>query len=76
MGCLVFFGLGSVSLWAQHTNLLKVSLNGETKEITIQQEFVYENTSSDTLNLIYFNDWSHAYSDKKYWLSESFCGRI
>ena len=48
----------------QHVNKISASLNSETKEIKIQQEFTYKNQSADTLSVLYFNDWSNAYAQK------------
>ncbi|MGB4546127.1 MAG: metalloprotease, partial [Flavobacteriaceae bacterium] len=48
----------------QHVNKISASLNSETKEIKIQQEFTYKNQSADTLSVLYFNDWSNAYAHK------------
>ncbi|MCK5440374.1 MAG: metalloprotease [Maribacter sp.] len=57
---------------AQHKNTLTVSLNGETKELNIQQEFTYKNTSKYPLEVLYFNDWAHAYSNKNTGLAKRF----
>jgi len=59
-------------LYAQHENTISANLDGETKEITIQQEFLYENSSSSTLNEIYFNDWANAYASKRTGLAKRF----
>ena len=64
------FGIGGIS--AQHNNRLKASLESETKEINIQQEFEYLNDSKDTLKILYFNDWANAYSDKSTALAKRF----
>ena len=48
----------------QHVNKISASLNSETKEIKIQQEFTYNNQSADTLGVLYFNDWANAYAHK------------
>jgi len=64
--------LGIFSVTAQHINSLNVKLNDETKELNIQQEFVYQNNSNITLNTLYFNDWANAYSDKNTALAKSF----
>lgn len=58
--------------YGQHTNNLRAYLNDETKEIEITQEFTYRNSSQDTLNAIYFNDWAHAYSNKNTALAKRF----
>lgn len=59
-------------LFAQHTNIISASLDGESKEIDIQQEFTYVNTSEETLSEIYFNDWPNAYSSKNTELAQRF----
>ena len=64
--------LGGQKLSAQHKNTLTVKLNGETKELNIQQEFIYKNTSRYPLEVLYFNDWAHAYSNKNTGLAERF----
>ena len=61
-------GIGS----AQHSNSLTATLDDETKSINIQQEFIYVNSSKDTLETLYFNDWAHAYSDKNTALAKRF----
>jgi len=57
---------------AQHTNTVNATLNGDTNEISIQQEFRYVNTSNDTLNVLYFNDWASSYASKKTALAKRF----
>lgn len=42
------------------------------KTIHIEQQLRYQNTSNDTLNVIYFNDWNHSYSTKKTPLAQRF----
>lgn len=70
--CALFllFPLGNV--WSQHINVVNATLDGDTHEIDIQQEFTYTNTSNKTLETLYFNDWAHAYSDKNTALAISF----
>ena len=58
--------------YTQHTNTLTAKLNGETKELNIQQEFTFKNTSRKTLKTIYFNDWANAYSNKNTGLAKRF----
>jgi hypothetical protein len=58
--------------WGQHVNLVSATLDGDTQEINIQQEFTYVNSSNKTLEILYFNDWAHAYSDKNTALAKSF----
>ncbi len=59
-------------MWAQHDNTLKATLERETNTVNIQQEFTFKNTSKDTLKVLYFNDWAHAYSDKNTALAKRF----
>ncbi len=63
---------GGQQISAQHRNTLTVILNGEAKELNIQQEFIYKNTSRYPLEVLYFNDWAHAYSNKNTGLAERF----
>jgi hypothetical protein len=58
--------------YAQHTNILNATLKGDTKEININQEFTYQNSSGETLEVLFFNDWAHAYSDKNTGLAKRF----
>lgn len=64
--------LCSYSALAQHINSLNVRLNSETKELNIQQDFTYQNNSNKTLEVLYFNDWANAYSDKNTALAKRF----
>lgn len=64
--------LGLRESQGQHINEIQANLDGSTKEISIQQEFTYFNSSKDTLNSIYFNDWSFAYSNKNTALAKRF----
>jgi hypothetical protein len=57
---------------AQHTNSIKATLEPDTREINIQQEFTYLNSSEETLDVLYFNDWAHSYSDKNTALAKRF----
>ncbi|WP_342663468.1 aminopeptidase [Flavobacterium tegetincola] len=58
--CLVF----SSMLWSQHSSISTVELNPDKKTLTVQQELIYFNQSTDTLQKIILNDWNNAYSDK------------
>ncbi|MFS4455594.1 metalloprotease [Maribacter sp. 2304DJ31-5] len=57
---------------SQYKTELTVSLNEYTKELDIQQEFVYYNNSPYSLGILYFNDWAHAYSNKNTGLAKRF----
>jgi len=67
---LIFSGFGKS--FAQHENILSASLDEESKEIAIQQEFQYENSSDTTLEVLYFNDWANAYASKNTGLAKRF----
>ncbi len=60
--------------WAngQHFNKINATLKGDTKTINIVQEFKFFNSSKDTLDVLYFNDWANAYSNKKTPLAKRF----
>ena len=72
IAAILYFIFGISSIYAQHNNSLKASLESETREINIQQEFEYFNDSQDTLSVLYFNDWANAYSDKSTALAKRF----
>ncbi|WP_420323025.1 metalloprotease [Flagellimonas sp.] len=57
---------------AQHINKIDATLNGVDKEIQIKQKFTYVNKSNDGLEVLYFNDWTHAYSNKNTALAKRF----
>ncbi len=69
---ILLYFLGGSLLYGQHTNFINATINSETQEIAIQQQFVYQNSSKDTLKILYFNDWAHAYSDKTTALAKRF----
>ena len=69
---LLTFIFGVRYAYAQHKNTLTVTLIGDTKELKIQQEFIYKNSSKYPLEVLYFNDWAHAYSDKNTGLAKRF----
>jgi len=66
---LLFFGQWSA---AQHSNKINATLNGDTKTLNIIQEFKFFNASQDTLEVLFFNDWANAYSNKKTPLGKRF----
>ncbi len=69
LGLLFFIAMVS---HAQHINNVSATLNTKNKEISIQQEFTYQNNSNYTLTELYFSDWIHSYSNKKTALSKRF----
>ena len=70
--CIALYFFGATFLCAQHTNQVTAKLSGETKIISVQQEFTYRNSSNNTLGILYFNDWAHAYLDKNTGLAKRF----
>ncbi len=67
---MLWFSCGS--LIAQHQSKMTVEVNTEKKLLTVQQELVYFNESSDTISTIIFNDWNNAYSSKDTPLAKRF----
>ncbi|ALJ03912.1 metalloprotease [Pseudalgibacter alginicilyticus] len=59
---LLFFSSLSFS---QNIIDIKAKFHVEKKQISVSQIISYQNTTSDTLNSIYLNDWNHSYSTKK-----------
>jgi len=70
--CLALYFCEATLMYAQHSNQVTANLNGETKIISVQQEITYKNTSNNTLEILYFNDWAHAYLDKTTGLAKRF----
>ena len=52
-------------VYGQNHIKLKALFDVPSKTIIIEQQIIYQNISNDTLNVIYLNDWSNAYSTKK-----------
>ncbi|MGB5554401.1 MAG: hypothetical protein WBM83_07060, partial [Flavobacteriaceae bacterium] len=50
---LFFFLVLLCPCFGQHTNILTATIDAATKEISIQQEFEYVNTSNQTLDVVY-----------------------
>lgn len=70
--CLFIFLLLPASLAAQHTNEIIAKIDTENKWVNIQQTFTYQNNTPDTLDVLYFNDWNHAYASKNTPLAKRF----
>lgn len=51
---------------------LNVVLKDSVNTFNIQQEIIYENSSRDTLNEIYLNDWANSFMDKNTPLAKRF----
>ncbi|MGC1472436.1 MAG: metalloprotease [Psychroserpens sp.] len=62
----------SLCAFGQNSIDLKVSVDVDTKTLQIDQTITYFNQSSDTLSVIYLNDWNNAYSTKKTPLANRF----
>ncbi len=67
---LIFFV--SISGFTQNVIDIDASINVKTKKISIHQKIAYKNTSNDTLQAIYLNDWSNSYSTKTTPLAKRF----
>tara|TARA_B110000967_G_scaffold92416_1_gene95065 strand:- start:1812 stop:4619 length:2808 start_codon:yes stop_codon:yes gene_type:complete len=53
----------SVNLtWSQHSIQIEANISPETKTVHLKQKIEYHNTSNDTLNVLYFNDWTSSFS--------------
>lgn len=57
---------------AQHINELTATLDHSNKSILVQQNFTYVNTSGESLQELYFNDWNNAYSSNTTPLAKRF----
>lgn len=56
-----------IPIWVLGQNKidLKADFQVEKNQIKISQDITYFNTSEDTLDVIYLNDWNHSYATKK-----------
>ena len=57
---------------AQNAITINAILDVETKTISITQNIIYKNTTSDILSEIYLNDWNNSYSTKTTPLAKRF----
>ncbi|HET8855164.1 MAG TPA: metalloprotease [Salinimicrobium sp.] len=67
---LLLTGMGTT--FAQNSVSVRATLVDSLKLIKIDQELVYHNTSSDTLESIYLTDWINAFSSKETPLAKRF----
>ncbi|MBL0683088.1 metalloprotease [Aquimarina mytili] len=67
---LAFFILSVAT--AQNSVMINANLDPEKRELSIEQEIVYTNTSSDTLNKVLFLDWANSFSSKTTELGKRF----
>ncbi|TCK69136.1 hypothetical protein DFQ05_0651 [Winogradskyella wandonensis] len=58
--------------FSQNKIALKGTVYPETKSIQISQTIVYKNTSKDTLNTVYLNNWNNSYATKSTALAKRF----
>ncbi len=66
------FCLFATSLFAQNQIDIDAKFDVSNKVIEIKQHIRYQNTSKDTLKVIYLNDWNNAYSSKTTPLAKRF----
>ena len=57
---------------AQHTINIEATLNPSQKTLSIKQEIIYKNTSTQVLNEIYLFDWANSFSSKTTPLAKRF----
>lgn len=57
--------LVSSSIFAQNKIEVDAVFNFEKKNVVISQTITYQNTSKDTLSVVYLNDWSNSFASKK-----------
>ncbi len=69
---LLVFVLTQFSAVCQNKIDIKAVFDIEQNQIQIIQSIEYKNTTNDTLNTIYLNDWSHSYSTKNTPLAKRF----
>jgi hypothetical protein len=53
------------SVFAQHEVTAQVTLHTAEKEMRVSQNLTFKNTSKDSLQVIYLNDWINAFSHKQ-----------
>jgi hypothetical protein len=59
------FFTSSITVFGQNNIDLKADFDMENGQIKISQTITYQNTSQDTLQSIYLNDWNKSYATKK-----------
>lgn len=69
---ILFSCITSTVTRAQHENEIKAFLEDGANEIHVTQKITYSNQSADGLSVLYFNDWTHAYANKKTALAKRF----
>jgi len=61
----LLIGLLSLTMSGQNSIDLRAVFNIEKKQIGVSQTIIYQNTSNDTLETIYLNNWDNSYATKK-----------
>jgi len=70
---ILLFGLCFTNFSFGQTNMDIIAvLNDSIRTFNIQHKIEYENSSKDTLNAIYLNDWANSYKDKSTPLAKRF----
>ncbi|WP_055443331.1 hypothetical protein [Lacinutrix himadriensis] len=69
---IALFTLVNFYSFSQNTIDLKATFDVENKKIQIAQTIQYQNTTNNTLEYIYLNDWSNSYSTKTTPLAQRF----
>ena len=64
--------LASGSSYCQNSTSIEAVLNDSLKIFSIEQELIYHNTSEDTLEVIYLQDWANAFRTKSTPLARRF----
>ncbi|WP_235817924.1 M1 family aminopeptidase [Formosa haliotis] len=70
--CYVLFLFTTTVAFSQNKIDLKATFDVSTKQIRISQTIQYKNTTQDTLQAIYLNDWANSYSTKTTPLAKRF----
>jgi hypothetical protein len=61
----VFFSLGfCLTALSQNSIQLNAVFNAQLKTVKIQQNLQFTNSTNDTLQVIYLQDWTNSYADK------------
>ncbi len=68
----LLFIISKTNVFGQDRIEINAKFDVENKSINIHQFIEYKNTSNDTLNSIYLNDWNNAYSTKTTPLAKRF----
>jgi hypothetical protein len=70
--CLFIFCFSSLLSFSQHDIKIQAELNDKTKELYVQQQIRFINTSNEVIDYLILNDWNQAFSDKNTPLAERF----